>query len=142
MEVSCSEVAVYSGEVCKDVFTSLQTCLSGRMSPPPALNVPSLIDQQSGERDVVSLVNALSALDPNPQCMEAIKPFLCVSVFKLCDSSNQLHTVLREDCLALRDDVCADIWDFFDAGVLPVCENLPSATNDCTGKSNIIGSWC
>ena len=129
----------YSGEVCNGVLTSLQMCFSGETTPPAALNIPgSLIDQQRGERDAMDLVNGLSILNPSPQCREAIMPFLCLFFFSLCDSSNHLHTILREDCLELRDDICAEEWSlavgFLGAGVLPVCEELSDDADECIGR--------
>ena len=125
-------VVNYSGEVCREVFTTLQTCFSGVSSPP---NIPSSIDQQAGERNATNLVRGLSFLTPSPQCREALMPFLCLFIFNLCDSNNQLHTILRRDCLELRDDICADEWSqavgFLGAGVLPVCEDLSDITDEC-----------
>ena len=69
-------------------------------------------------------------------------PFLCLSIFQLCDASNNLHTILRQDCLALRDDVCAEQWsqavEFLGARVLPVCEDLPDITIECQGSPRFI----
>ena len=134
----CTQVSEYSGEVCRDELVSLQMCFSGVTSP---LNIPSSIDQQSRENDAMSLVNGLSFLNPSQQCSEAIMPFLCLSIFSLCDSNNTLHTILRQDCLDIRDDVCAREWSqavaFLGDGVLPVCEDLPDIIEDCTGNSNI-----
>ena len=100
---NCSQMSQYSGEVCRDEPMSLQMCFSGVTSP---LNIPSSIDQQTRENDAMSLVNGLSFLNPSQQCSEAIMPFLCLSIFCLCDSNNTLHTILRQDCLDVRDDVC------------------------------------
>ena len=138
---TCAQVTVYSGDICRNELLSLQTCFSGVTSPPPALNVPSSIDQETGESDVVRLVNCLSFLNSSQQCLEAIIPFLCISIFNLCDSSNTLHTALREDCLYIRDDVCVSEWstavELLGADVLPVCEELPdNITVECTGKWN------
>ena len=136
----CSQVSEYSGEVCRDELTSLQMCFSGVISPPPPLNIPSSIDQQTGESDAMSLENGLSFLNPSQQCTEAIMPFLCLYTFSLCDSSNTLHTILRQDCLDMRDDVCASEWSqafaFLGDGILPVCEDLPDVIENCTGKYN------
>ena len=132
----CSQVSEYSGEVCRDELMSLQICFSGVTSP---LNIPSSIDQQTGETDAMSLVNGLSFLNPSQQCSEAIMPFLCLSIFSLCDSSNTLHTILRQDCLDIRDDICVGEWSqavtFLGGGVLPVCEDLPDVIENCTGKN-------
>ena len=132
---NCTQVSEYSGEICKDELVSLQMCFSGVTSP---LNIPSSIDQQTGESDAMSLVNGLSFLNPSQQCSEAIMPFLCLYTFNLCDSNNTLHTILRQDCLDIRDDICAREWSqgvtFLGDGVLPVCEDLPDVIENCTGK--------
>jgi hypothetical protein len=137
-ESGCTNVVSYSGETCREVFTSLQTCFSGEVSALPALNIPSAVDQEMGERDALNLVNGLSFLNPSPQCREAIMPFLCLYTFTLCDSSNNLHTILREDCLELRDDICAEEWiqavRFLGDGVLPICEDLVHVTEECIGQ--------
>ena len=133
----CTQVSEYSGEVCRDELASLQMCFSGVTSP---LNIPSSIDQQTGESDAMTLVNGLSILNPSQQCSDAIMPFLCLSIFNLCDSSNTLHTILRQDCLDIRDDVCDSVWSqavsFLGDGVLPVCEDLPDVIVDCIGRFN------
>ena len=133
----CSQVSEYSGEVCGDELISLQMCFSDVTSPPPALNIPSSIDQQTGESTAISLVNGLPLLNPSQKCTEDIMPFLCLYIFSLCDSSNTLHTILRQDCLDIRDDVCAREWSqaiaFLGGGVLPVCEDLPDDITMCSG---------
>ena len=140
-DADCTQVSEYSGEVCRGELTSLQMCFSGVTSPPPALNIPSSIDQQTGESDTMRLVNSLPFLNPSQQCTEDIVPFLCLYTFSLCDSSNTLHTILRQDCLDIRDDVCSQEWSravaFLGDGVLPVCEDLPDIIEDCTGNSNM-----
>ena len=111
---------------------SLQMCFSGVPLP---LSIPSSIDLEAGESNAKNLVTGLSFLNPSQQCQEAITPFLCILIFNLCDSSNTLHTILREDCLHIRDTVCVSEWrqarQFLGGGVLPVCEDLPDITEDC-----------
>ena len=135
----CSQVSEYSGEVCRDELASLQMCFSGVTSP---LNIPLSIDQQTRENDAMSLVNGLSILSPSQQCSEAIMPFLCLSIFSLCDSSNTLHTILRQNCLDIRDYVCTREWSravaFLGDGVLPICEDLPDVIEDCTSTGKFI----
>ena len=138
---TCAQVTVYSGDICRNELLSLQTCLSDVTSPPPALNIPSSIDQKTSESDAILLLNGLSFLNPSQQCKEAVMPFLCISIFNLCDSSNTLHTATREDCLYIRDDVCVSEWstvvEILGADVLPVCEELPvNSMVECTGKWN------
>ena len=138
-DLDCTQVSEYSGEVCRGELMSLQMCFSGVTSPPPALNIPSSIDQQTGESDTMRLVNSLPLLNPSQECTEAIKPFLCLYTFNLCDSSNTLHTILRQDCLDIRDDVCSREWAVatsLSAGALPVCEDLPDIIEDCSNMMN------
>ena len=134
-ESGCTNVVAYSGEICREVFSSLQTCFSGEMS---TSNIPFLVDQEAGERDTMNLVNGLSFLNPSPQCRDAIIPFLCLYIFTLCDSRNNLHTTSRDNCLELSDNICAEEWSqavgFLGPGVLPLCEDLPDITNECIGK--------
>ena len=132
---TCEQVTAYSGDICRYELLALQTCFSGVTSP--ALDIPSSIDQETGESDAVRLVNSLSSFNSSQQCQEAIMPFLCISIFNLCDSSNTLHTITREDCLYIRDDVCTSEWSmtvkFLGADVLPVCEDLPDNNVECIG---------
>ena len=138
---SCSQVEVYTGEVCRDELRSLQTCFSGVISPPPALNIPSptTIPQEMSEMEAVGLANGLPILNPSPECAEAIIPFLCLSIFSVCDANNRSHTILRADCLELRDDICADVWRgavaILGPGALPICEELPDIEDNCVGKN-------
>ena len=140
MEGDCLQAATYSGEVCRETFVSMQTCFSGEASP---LNIPSRIDQEAGERNARNLVDGLLLLGPSLQCREAILPFLCLSTFTLCDTSNNLHTILREDCLELRDNICAEEWSravaILGRGVLPDCEQLPNDTDRCIGRFHLWG---
>ncbi len=139
---TCEEAGPYSGQVCTDMFTSLQTCFSGASSPPPALSIPSVIDQQQGESYARQLMNNLPFLTPTRNCLERIRPFLCLHIFGLCDTSGNLHTTPRGECLRLRDSVCSSEWSralsFLPPGTLPVCEDLPDMDEECTG--NFCGS--
>jgi hypothetical protein len=107
------------------------------VAPPLQVNIPSLTNQEEGERNARTLVNGLSFFSPSPECREAITPFLCLYIFTLCDSDNHLRTILREDCLELRENICADVWSLavgvLPTGVLPVCENLLDITEECIG---------
>ncbi len=142
---SCEEAVPYSGEICTELFTSLQTCYSGASSPPPALNIPSAVDQQQGENTAVQLLNGLVLLNPSPECSEQIRPFLCLHIFGLCDTSGNLHTTLREECLRLRDSVCSSEWttamSLLPLGTLPVCEDLPDADEECAGIIHECEIW-
>ena len=134
---SCQTVAPYSGEICAEFLTPLQACFSDT-SPPAPLNIPSAVDQQQGETDAIRLLNGLFFLNPSPECLETVRPFLCLHVFGLCDSRDNFHTTLREECLRLRDGVCSAEWiaamSLLPPEALPVCEDLQDSTEECIGK--------
>ena len=135
---SCSEVQTYSGEVCRAELTSLQTCFTG-VAPSPPLSIPSNIDQQSSEINAMLLVNGLSFTNPSQECRDAVLPFLCLALFPLCDSNGNLHSIVREDCVALRDEICVEVWKAAimftgEERVLPICEELKNTSNACICK--------
>ena len=100
-----------------------------------------MINQEEGERNAQMLVDGLSLIS-SPECSEAVTPFLCLYIFTLCDSDNRLHTILRGDCLELRDTVCVDEWSqavgILGTGVLPVCEELLEIEDECVGKCKLL----
>ena len=70
-----------------------------------------------------------------------IKPFLCLSIFPLCDNEDNVHTILKETCVELRNRTCAREWiaatallNSFNLQNLPVCEKLPDVSDECIGK--------
>lgn len=135
---ACSQVETYSGEVCRAELTSLQMCFTGMASPP--LNVPSQIDQQTNEITAMLLMDALSQFGPSDECRDTILPFLCLGLFPFCDFNSNLHFVVREDCIALRDNICVEVWRaamFLGPGIFPICEELADASNECIGKSTL-----
>ncbi len=116
-------------------------CFSEVSSTPSAIRIPSTIDQQQRESEAMNLKNAFASFDPTPNCLEEIMPFLCIHVFGLCDTGRNLHTPFRGECLNLRDGVCSVGWARVMSllpGSLPVCEDLPDMTRNCTGKKSTL----
>ena len=137
----CLQTAPYSGEICRDTLISKHMCLSDTTE----LGIPTSKDQQIMENKVQQILAAVPLLNPSPECAEKIKPFLCLHLFGLCDSSGSLHTVGREDCLELRDVVCSREWEktvqTLGAEVVPICEELTNITDDCFGKVTYSSSF-
>ena len=139
LSMACVEMEPYTGSVCTDLLTSLQTCYSGVTSPPTGLNIPSALvpDQAAAEQSAMTLLGGLPFFMPTPECAAAITPFICLANFPLCDADDQVHIILREACLELRDDICAPQWaaalDRLGASALPVCEALPDLSEECVG---------
>ena len=127
----------YSGDICRDELTSLQTCFSGATSATPVLNIPVSMDQVMAEEQAVFLINGLR-LYASPECVEVAVPYICLTFFPLCDSDNDLHTVSRDECVFLKNDICADTFRLAErvlgSSSLPVCGELPDISNDCNGN--------
>lgn len=147
-DLSCSEVVAYSGSVCSSELSSLQTCFSGLSSSPPKLSIPSTINQQQGEGQVINFLAGLDLFfDASSECMTEVKPFLCLRVFPLCDASGNFHVPSQGECSRLRDSLCSSAWmqaeNVLPPGTLPVCEELPNVTNVCSGGYvyYTISSW-
>ena len=92
------------------IFTYMKCSFSSSAGVPLPLSIPTSINLEAGESNAKNLVTGLSFLNPSQQCQEAITPFLCIFIFNLCDFNNTLHTILREDCLHIRDNVCVSEW--------------------------------
>lgn len=110
-------------------------CISGTAET----TIPASIEQNASESEAERLLTLIPQLSPSPECAKRIKPFLCLHIFGLCDgSSRSLHTVVREDCLEMREMVCSREWkiavNVLGAGILPMCEDLPDTTEDCIGN--------
>lgn len=136
---ACAEVQPYVGQACADSLMSMQTCLSGPSSPFSAPNIPSAIDQQQREEEVVRFLNGLPFLEPTQECSDSIRPFLCHHFFGLCDFK-KFHMVKRQDCLRIREVVCPNVWTralaSLPAGTLPVCEDLDETDLECKSKKH------
>lgn len=126
-----SEPYAEYGGVCSELLLDLQMCFSGMAHP---LNIPSHINLSVAEAQAMRLIEGLSLLMPTYECRVALSQFFCLSSFPLCDAENQEHTILREDCIELRDGVCMTYWEIgimaLGPAVLPVCEDLPSVDDE------------
>ena len=131
---SCSQVETYSGEVCRNTLTALQACYSNEKS---ALSIPTSIDQEDTEDLANLLVNGLQFFFASQECIEAAEPFICLTLFPLCDSDNIMRTVSRDDCVSLRD-ICGSAFRqaelLLGPSSLPNCEKLPDIIDECNGK--------
>ena len=139
---SCDQMAVYEGQVCLSELTRWQHCFSPQSDA--MVYVPSDVDQQGAEDAANTLFSYLPFLSPSPECVSAIRPFLCLYLFGSCDSNNQLHQVMQTDCERLRDDVCAREWAlaerFLGQGVLPNCDDLTKKEEECQGMGTFLVS--
>ena len=129
----CSKGTTLSDkDICRNEMMPLHNCLSGDGSE---IIVPFTSNLQRSKQDLRALVGGLPLLQPSPACEARVKPFLCLHVFGLCDSSGKYHTSLRRECTEIRDNICAKEWrkavDLLGDDALPVCEDLPDVTEEC-----------
>lgn len=137
---NCSEVVDYSEDICQDELQMLQTCFSGDdlSSLPPPVTIPATPDQPTNELKAMVWLGALTLLTPTQECVEKLRPFLCLHIFGLCDAVGRFHSPTREDCLEIRDTLCPSAWsravEFLEPNRLPDCESLPEASEECVSK--------
>ena len=75
-----------------------------------------------------------------PECQPIAIPFLCHHYFPLMaaecqstavDNNQPLYTVTQEDCITIRDTICAASWQLADtlgySDMLPDCQLLPNS---------------
>ena len=141
----CMELAVYTGDTCRVELQVYQECFSGGSSDSDIL-IRSDIDQETVEKEAELLIDGgIAFLAPSAECLAAIRPFLCLYSFGLCDSTGQLRQVSSNECVDLRDDICAREWNaaivFFGAGALPVCEELSSFSDSCMSDTSSMSGF-
>ena len=138
----CDNWKNYTGEICLDELSKLQSCYTSQVDVP--VHIPLDTDHEEAEATAKRLLKGLPLLSPSPECEAAIRPFLCLYLFGSCDSDNQPHQVTRTDCERMRDDVCAREWAlaerFLGQGVLPECGTLYNEGGgppkyECRGKT-------
>ena len=143
----CDNWKNYTGEICLDELTKLQSCYASQVNVP--VHIPFHTNQEEAEATAQRLLQGLPLLSPSPECEAAIRPFLCLYLFGSCDSDNQPHRVTQADCKRMRDDVCAREWAlaerFLGQGVLPECDTLHNEESvlpkdECQGKTIIMYS--
>ena len=128
-------MTVYEREVCLGELTQWQQCFSPQSD---AVYIPSNINQEEAEATAQRLLLGLSLLSPTPECVAAIRPFLCLYLFGVCDTDNRSYQVTQSSCIRLRDDVCAQEFvqaeEIVGQGMLPNCDDLLQQEEGCQGK--------
>ena len=75
------------------------------------------------------------------QCSAVVMPFICQYVYPPCDGDGSPLLITEEQCINIRDDVCANEWRFalnLDQGsLLPTCEDFGGVDNSSAGIRNV-----
>ena len=129
---------VYTGSVCRTALQTLQTCLFGDESG--EVLVPADRNQDELETAVQTLIGGLPLLNPSEECSEVAPPFLCFSMFGLCNNQSRERCLPSSpECRMITEEICAE--EFVAAGAivgsdqLPQCDEFPDVpeTQECTG---------
>ena len=136
---SCS---VYNGTACAEPLQSLQNCLPDKQSNSSEVHVsPNKLQAIVEGEAQLFLTTGLGIVNPTPACTAAIVPFLCLNLFKLCDSNGTSYLPSSSECVDLRSETCAEIWDVANGLLvsigldpLPICETLPETSISCEGQ--------
>ena len=124
----------YTGKFCFNELLQQQSCFSGLETN--EILISSHVNQDKAEDKAESLLALLPILSPSQECVTAIKPFMCLYLFGLCDESNQLHQVLQADCVRIRDELCVEQWKratMIPGVMLPDCSTFKDDDIQCTG---------
>ena len=127
---------VYMRDVCGDALQSQQDCLPDRLgSDDIFISLRSGGNQEDLEMQARFLLNGLSFIGVSPECEKAALPFLCLYLFRLCDSNGTLYQPSSMDCVTISTNVCKREWteatNLLGQEALPQCESLPVTTLSC-----------
>ena len=128
----------YTGSICREVLLTRQGCFPDRNATGDIIIAmdPSL-SQQDKEEQVTLFIGGLPILNPSPECLEAVVPFLCFYIFPLCDSSGCPYQPSSVECSAVTDDICDQEFEIaatFASDQLPQCQLLPDSTSECNSE--------
>jgi len=133
----------YRGETCREQLLIQQASLTGR-GDSQEVHIPQDINQEEMELEAYQLLTGgLSFLQTNAECEAAVRFFLCLYLFSLCDSgSGQVYQPAFTECVTLMTKTCVREWQVaintqLDRTLLPSCESLPG---DHTGTDYMNGT--
>ncbi len=126
----------YNGSICVDYLRSYQRCLpnSGAVTISSGVYVPETVDQESNEDTLRKLDDIpLEVFGATPECVSALKPFVCLFYFGLCDeATNKTVRPSFKQCRKLKSATCKDLVNNIrraDKGyLLPDCRDLPDSS--------------
>ncbi len=106
----------------------MQSCLMGDQGD-GNIYVPASGSQDEIESNARALIASLPVLRPSQECEEAIVPFLCLYLFRLCGMNGSLHQPSSQQCSDVSGNICASEWQTAETLVarerLPDCTSLP-----------------
>ena len=136
-ESFCTPV-VYTGAVCREYLQAQQVCLTGVGDND--IFIPMREPQQELETQAMQFLADLQLLTPSENCSEAIVPFICFSIFGLCNScTRELYLPSLKDCNVLMNmcgpefELAMSLNTIFSTLQVPRCDLFLNSTLICTG---------
>ena len=92
-------------------------------------------DIQEPEKQILEFLDLLRKLSfsISEQCSAVVMPFICQYVYPPCDGDGSPLLVTEEQCINIRDDVCAQEWRIARTTelrpLLPICEEFGMEAN-------------
>lgn len=99
-----------------------------------------LRDSESRARELLGL---LGLVQTSQECRQELEPLLCVYLFGLCGDSGLLIQPTRDQCLLVRDQLCAREWELASSIPdldIPDCSTFPTEQVSCLALTTESGS--
>ncbi len=90
--------------------------------------IPASGSQDEIESNARALIASLPLLQPSQECEEAVVPFLCLYLFRLCGMNGSIHQPSSQQCSDVSANICASEWQtaaLIGRESLPDCISLP-----------------
>ena len=130
----------YTGNVCREALQLQQSCLQNGSTTTDIITAMDPVSSQQDKEEQAKLF--IANLDPSPECMEVVVPFLCFYIFPLCDSNGRPYQPSAAECTTVIDGICAREFESAATSAmsdqLPQCQLLPKNTLECNGKTGLL----
>lgn len=132
--MNCSAAYPYPVQASSICRVTLVDFISTKMNCNPT-GTPLILRDGSSSAQV--LLFGLDIQQSSDKCRKAVIPFMCLHLFGLCDSSGVSFQPTMQQCLDVRDELCAAEWELalslnFD---LPDCGGLPKEQFFCPAQN-------
>ena len=126
---------LYTGSVCRGALQAQQTCLLGDAVVAGDVFIPVSPNQEALEQTARTAIGGLPLLSPSPECIEVAQPFLCFSLFGLCDNhSRELYLPSSQQCRTVTEEICAKelaaAVAIIGSDQLPQCDEFPAVAEN------------
>lgn len=118
-----------NASVCYPYLVQYKSCIPS-LRDKDGVYISSRVSVQQSE-DTANQLNIFKSF-LSSQCQLVAFPFLCLSLFPLCDGNHTTYLPSNHECNSISTDTCKEIWKMAATFIsnLPVCSALPN-TSPC-----------